>query len=214
MLSVFFRAHSMGCHYINEEMKRACVYAIAELARREATDLGSAYSGETPRFGPDCLIPRPFDPRLLVSLTPAVAKAAMDSGVATRPITDMGAYRDQLSQWVFRSGLLMKPVFDKARENKKRVAYAEGEEETVLRAVQTVVDEGGHFRFWLAGLRDRTPHRAFGIAHSQWRRHSNTRLMMIRDATILAALPPIDGRKGIPSGGKAVVRARDTVMPR
>jgi malate dehydrogenase (oxaloacetate-decarboxylating)(NADP+) len=123
-------------------MKRACVRAIAELARREASDLGSAYSGETPSFGPDYLIPRPFDPRLLISLAPAVAEAAMASGVAARPMADIAAYRERLSQFVYRTGLLMKPMFDRARGDLKRVVFAEGEEETVLRAVQTVVDEG------------------------------------------------------------------------
>jgi malate dehydrogenase (oxaloacetate-decarboxylating)(NADP+) len=122
-------------------MKRACVHAIAELARREASDLGSAYSGETPRFGPEYLIPRPFDPRLLISLAPAVADAAVRSGVAARPIADMPAYREHLSQFVYRTGLLMKPMFDRARADLKRVVFAEGEEETILRAVQTVVDE-------------------------------------------------------------------------
>ena len=139
---IFRGALDVGATTINEEMKRACVQAIAELARREASDLGSAYSGETPRFGPDYLIPRPFDPRLLISLAPAVAEAAMRSGVATRPLTDVVAYREQLSQFVFRTGLLMKPMFDLARSDLKRVVFAEGEEETVLRAVQTVVDEG------------------------------------------------------------------------
>jgi malate dehydrogenase (oxaloacetate-decarboxylating)(NADP+) len=139
---IFRGALDVGATTINEEMKRACVQAIAELARREASDLGSAYSGETPRFGADYLIPRPFDPRLLISLAPAVAEAAMRSGVATRPLSDVAAYREQLSQFVFRTGLLMKPMFDRARSDIKRVVFAEGEEETVLRAVQTVVDEG------------------------------------------------------------------------
>ncbi|CAN5345566.1 NADP-dependent malic enzyme [soil metagenome] len=139
---IFRGALDVGATTINEDMKRACVKAIAELARRDASDLGSAYSGETPRFGPEYLIPRPFDPRLLISLAPAVAEAAMRSGVATRPLTDVPAYREQLSQFVFRTGLLMKPMFDRARSDLKRVVFAEGEEETVLHAVQTVVDEG------------------------------------------------------------------------
>jgi malate dehydrogenase (oxaloacetate-decarboxylating)(NADP+) len=139
---IFRGALDVGATCINEDMKRACVYAIAELARKEASDLGSAYSGETPRFGADYLIPRPFDPRLLISLAPAVAKAAMLSGVATRPIADIHAYREQLSQFVYRTGLLMRPMFERARADLKRVVYAEGEEETVLRAVQTVVDDG------------------------------------------------------------------------
>ena len=139
---IFRGALDVGATCINEDMKRACVIAIAELTRMEASDLGSAYSGETPKFGPEYLIPRPFDPRLLISLAPAVAQAAMLSGVATRPIVDIKAYREQLSQFVYRTGLLMKPMFERARADVKRVVYAEGEEETVLRAVQTVVDEG------------------------------------------------------------------------
>jgi len=139
---IFRGALDVGATTINEEMKLACVRAIAELARKEASDLGAAYSGELPSFGPEYLIPRPFDPRLLVSLAPAVAKAAMESGVATRPITDMRAYVEKLNQFVFRTGLLMKPVFERARGELQRVVYAEGEEENVLRAVQSVVDEG------------------------------------------------------------------------
>jgi malate dehydrogenase (oxaloacetate-decarboxylating)(NADP+) len=139
---IFRGALDVGASTINEDMKLACVRAIAELARKEGADLGAAYAGEVPSFGPEYLIPRPFDPRLLVSLAPAVAKAAMASGVATRPITDMRAYVDKLNQFVFRTGLLMKPVFERARSELKRVVYAEGEEEIVLRAVQTVVDEG------------------------------------------------------------------------
>ena len=139
---IFRGALDAGATTITEEMKLACVHAIAALARIEATDLGSAYSGDTPSFGREYLIPRPFDPRLMEMLAPAVARAAMNSGVATRPIADFPAYRDKLNQFVFRSGMAMKPVFSRARADLKRVVYAEGEEETVLRAVQTVVDEG------------------------------------------------------------------------
>ncbi|ROU08104.1 NADP-dependent malic enzyme [Lysobacter enzymogenes] len=138
---IFRGALDVGATVINEDMKLACVRAIAALARMESSDLGGAYGGEVPTFGPEYLIPRPFDPRLLVMLAPAVAKAAMDSGVATRPIVDMDAYEEKLSQYIYRTGLLMKPVYDRARADRKRVVYAEGEEETVLRAVQTVIDE-------------------------------------------------------------------------
>jgi malate dehydrogenase (oxaloacetate-decarboxylating)(NADP+) len=100
-----------------------------------------AYGDQQLEFGPDYLIPQPFDPRLLVSLTPAVAQAALDSGVATRPITDMPAYCERLNQFVFRTGLVMKPVFDRAKADVKRIVYAEGEEDTILRAVQHLVDE-------------------------------------------------------------------------
>ena len=139
---IFRGALDVGATVINEAMKVACVHAIANLARREASDLGSAYGDDVPCFGPEYLIPRPFDPRLLVEVAAAVAQAAMDTGVALRPIADMWAYREKLGQFVYRTSLMMKPVYDRARADKKRVVYAEGEEETVLRAVQTVIDEG------------------------------------------------------------------------
>jgi malate dehydrogenase (oxaloacetate-decarboxylating)(NADP+) len=124
-------------------MKIACVNAIARLARAEFSDVAaSAYGGENLQFGPEYLIPRPFDPRLIMEIAPAVAKAAMESKAATRPITDWPAYRERLQQFVFRSGLVMKPLFDRARRDPRRVVYAEGEEERVLGAVQAVADEG------------------------------------------------------------------------
>src|SRR5690242_13788505 len=139
---IFRGALDVGATTINEAMKVACVHAIAELARREGSDVAArAYGGKPPHFGPDYLIPQPFDPRLLVQLAPAVAKAAMESGVARRPIEDLSAYTEKLMQFVFRTGLVMKPVFERAKADPQRVVYAEGEEETVLRAVQTVVDE-------------------------------------------------------------------------
>jgi malate dehydrogenase (oxaloacetate-decarboxylating)(NADP+) len=140
---IFRGALDVGATTINEAMKVACVHAIAELARREASDVAArAYGGRTFTFGPDSIIPQPFDPRLIVQLAPAVAKAAMDSGVAARPIADLGAYKEKLNAFVFRTTLLMKPVFARAKADRKRIVYAEGEEETVLRAVQDVVDEG------------------------------------------------------------------------
>ncbi len=139
---IFRGALDVGATTINEAMKLACVKSIAELARREASDVAAAaYGGKAVSFGPEYLIPQPFDPRLLVSLAPAVAEAAMASGVATRKI-DIAAYREKLSQFVFRTGLVMKPLFDRAKADIKRVAYAEGEEDTVLRAAQQVVDDG------------------------------------------------------------------------
>jgi malate dehydrogenase (oxaloacetate-decarboxylating)(NADP+) len=138
---IFRGALDVGATGINEAMKLACVRAIATLARQEATDIGGAYGGEVPTFGPEYLIPRPFDPRLLVVLAPAVAKAAMLSGIATRPLADFAAYEEKLGQFIYRTGLVMKPVYDRARKDPQRVVYAEGEEETVLRAVQTVIDE-------------------------------------------------------------------------
>jgi malate dehydrogenase (oxaloacetate-decarboxylating)(NADP+) len=139
---IFRGALDVGATTINEAMKVACVHAIAALARREMSDIAAkAYGDQQLEFGPDYLIPQPFDPRLLVSLTPAVAQAAMDSGVATRPITDMAAYCERLNQFVFRTGLLMKPVFERAKTDLRRIVYAEGEEDTILRAVQHLVDE-------------------------------------------------------------------------
>jgi malate dehydrogenase (oxaloacetate-decarboxylating)(NADP+) len=139
---IFRGALDVGATTINEAMKVACVHAIAELARRELSDIAArAYGDQLFSFGADYLIPQPFDPRLLASLAPAVAKAAMDSGVATRPMDNLEAYRERLNQFVFRTGLLMKPVFDRAKADIKRVVYAEGEEDTILRAVQHLVDE-------------------------------------------------------------------------
>ncbi len=139
---IFRGALDVGARQINEAMKLACVRAIAQLARMEAGDLAAAYGDDIPSFGPEYLIPRPFDPRLLVMLAPAVARAAMESGVADRPIADFNAYEEKLGQFIYRTGLLMKPVYDRARADRQRVVYAEGEEEVTLRAVQTVVDEG------------------------------------------------------------------------
>jgi malate dehydrogenase (oxaloacetate-decarboxylating)(NADP+) len=141
---IFRGALDCGASAINEEMKMAAVRAIAALAREEPSDVAArAYSGETPVFGPDFLIPSPFDPRLILRIAPAVAKAACDSGVATRPITDMAAYIDKLNRFVFRSGLVMKPVFSTAKTSTtKRVIYADGEDERVLRAAQVVLEEG------------------------------------------------------------------------
>lgn len=140
---IFRGALDVGATTINEPMKLAAVHAIADLAKAEQSDVvAQAYgSQEDVSFGRDYLIPRPFDPRLIVKIAPAVAKAAMDSGVATSPITDWSAYHDRLNQFVYHSGLLMKPIFAKAKAQPARIVYAEGEDERVLRAVQFVVDE-------------------------------------------------------------------------
>jgi len=139
---LFRGALDVGATTINEEMKQACVKAIADLACAESSDIvREAYGSESLNFGPEYLIPKPFDPRLILQIAPAVAQAAMDSGVATRPIEDMQVYRDRLSRFVFRSGNLMKPIFESARNDPKRVVYAEGEDERVLQAVQQVVDD-------------------------------------------------------------------------
>jgi malate dehydrogenase (oxaloacetate-decarboxylating)(NADP+) len=140
---IFRGALDVGATQINEAMKIAAVNAIAGLARAEASDVvASAYGGQAPRFGADYLIPKPFDPRLIGRIAPEVAKAAIDSGVATRPLPDLDAYRQRLERFVYHSGTSMKPVFDAAKAAPKRVVYAEGEEERVLRALQVVVDEG------------------------------------------------------------------------
>jgi malate dehydrogenase (oxaloacetate-decarboxylating)(NADP+) len=140
---IFRGALDAGASTITLEMEIAAVHAIADLAQAEQSDVvAAAYSGEQLAFGPEYLIPKPFDPRLMMKIAPAVAKAAADSGVARRPIADMDAYRERLQSFVYASGTTMKPIFTAARKAlKKRVAYAEGEEERVLRAAQIVVDE-------------------------------------------------------------------------
>jgi malate dehydrogenase (oxaloacetate-decarboxylating)(NADP+) len=140
---IFRGALDVGATTVNEAMKLATVRALADLAMAEQSDIvAQAYNIENLHFGPDYLIPKPFDPRLIVQIAPAVAKAAMDSGVATRPITDFAAYRERLMQFVYSSGLLMKPIFTSAKNDPKRIVFAEGEDERVMRAVQVVVDEG------------------------------------------------------------------------
>ena len=141
---IFRGALDCGATTITDEMEIAAVHAIAELAQAEQSDVvAAAYVGEKLAFGPDYLIPKPFDPRLMIKIAPAVAQAAADSGVALRPIADMDAYRDKLQSFVFASGTVMKPIYAAAKLAKaKRVAYAEGEEERVLRACQIVVDDG------------------------------------------------------------------------
>ena len=140
---IFRGALDVGATTINEAMKVAAAEAIASLAHQESSDVvAAAYGDQAMSFGPEYLIPKPFDPRLILEIAPAVAKAAMDSGVATRPIDDFAGYRERLGQFVFRSVQVMRPVFQAAKENPKRVVFAEGEEVNVLRAAQTVVDEG------------------------------------------------------------------------
>jgi malate dehydrogenase (oxaloacetate-decarboxylating)(NADP+) len=139
---IFRGALDVGATTINEEMKFAAVHAIAALARAEQSDVvASAYGHQETRFGPDFLIPRPFDPRLISVVAPAVAEAAMKSGVASRPIEDMTAYRRSMERFVYKSGNTMRPVFEAAAQTSQRVIFAEGEESRVLRAVQIAVDE-------------------------------------------------------------------------
>ena len=140
---IFRGALDVAATEINEKMKAAAVSAIAALAREASSDVVSkAYGGETRLFGPDSLIPSPFDPRLILRIAPAVARAAMESGVARRPIADFRAYEDQLNRFVFRSGFIMKPVFSAARSAPKRVIYADGEDERALRAAEVAIEEG------------------------------------------------------------------------
>ena len=213
---IFRGALDVGATTINDEMKMACVHAIAGLARMEASDVAAqAYEGESATFGPDYLIPQPFDPRLLVQLAPAVAEAAMNSGVATRPIGDLDAYKERLNQYVFRTGLLMKPVFDAARSDPKRVVFAEGEEETVLRAVQTIVDDGlAHpiligrpsvveMRIERAGLRLKIGQH-FDLVNPE----SDPRFK-----DYWTTFHQITERRGVtPDSAKAIVRTRNTVI--
>ena len=141
---IFRGALDSGATTITSEMEIAAVYAIAELAQAEQSEVvAAAYAGQQLAFGPEYLIPKPFDPRLMMKIAPAVAQAAADSGVALRPVKDMDAYREKLQSFVYASGTTMKPIFQMAKSaQKKRVAFCEGEEERVLRAAQIVVDEG------------------------------------------------------------------------
>ncbi|WP_305883671.1 NADP-dependent malic enzyme [Alsobacter ponti] len=140
---IFRGALDVAATTINEEMKRAAVDAIARLAREAPSDIAArAYGGEIGTFGPESLIPSPFDPRLILRIAPAVARAAMETGVAKRPIGDWDAYTEQLSRFVFRSGFIMKPLFTQAKDDARRVIYADGEDERVLRAAQVALEEG------------------------------------------------------------------------
>ncbi|HEX2940582.1 MAG TPA: NADP-dependent malic enzyme [Rhodopila sp.] len=140
---IFRGALDVWATTINEAMKIAAVEAIAKLARVEASEVvAAAYGGAAPVFGPDYIIPKPFDPRLILEIAPAVARAAMATGVARRPITDFHVYQQELQRFVFRSGYLMRPVFEAAARDPKRIAFAEGEDERVLRAAQTLLDDG------------------------------------------------------------------------
>ncbi len=140
---IFRGALDVGATAINDEMKMAAVEAIASLTHEASSDVvAKAYEGAVHTFGPDYLIPSPFDPRLILRIAPAVARAAMETGVAKRPIEDFDAYEEQLTRFVFRSGTIMKPVFESAKSNPKRVIYAEGEDERILRAAQVALEDG------------------------------------------------------------------------
>src|SRR6516165_9926867 len=213
---IFRGALDVGATTINEEMKIAAVEAIAALARETPSEVAAnALGGEAPTFGPGSLIPNPFDPRLILRIAPALAEAAMKSGVATRPIVDMAQYRERLNAFVFRSGFIMKPMFAKAKTDLKRVVYAEGEDERVLRAVQVVVEEGlarpilvgrpavVEMRLKRYGLAIR-PERDFELCNPQ----DDPRYRRYVDLYLEAA-----GRRGVtPDAARTVMRTNATVI--
>ncbi|NTJ42517.1 NADP-dependent malic enzyme [Agrobacterium larrymoorei] len=214
---IFRGALDCGATSINEEMKMAAVQAIAELAREEVSEVAArAYSGDTPVFGPNYLIPSPFDPRLILRIAPAVARAAAASGVAARPITDFDAYLDQLNRFVWRSGFIMKPIFNTAKAaEKKRIIFAEGEDERVLRAAQVLLEEGTgvpiligrpqiiETRLKRFGLRIR-PHTDFAVVNPEddprYREYVDDYFALV-------------GRAGInPEAARTIVRTNTTVI--
>jgi len=169
---IFRGALDVGATTINEEMKLACVHALANLTLQDPSDVvTSIYANEDLRFGPNYIIPKPFDPRLVTELPPAVAEAAMASGVATRPLEDIAAYKEKMSEFVYRSSLIMKPIFSRAKSMPMRIAYAEGENEKVLQAAQYVIDEKIGFPI-LIGRRDVVANRI---------KRQNLRMVMDKD---------------------------------
>jgi len=213
---IFRGALDVAATTINRAMELAAVEAIASLARLEASEVvARAYGGSAPVFGPDYIIPKPFDPRLILHVAPAVARAAMDSGVAQRPITDWDAYLAGLERFVFRSGQLMRPVFDLARKHPARIAYAEGEDERVLRAVQTVIDEAIAHPV-LIGRRDEIARRVSAMGLRMRLGDQVQVLDPTLDTTVFDALiEPYQervGRRGVPPDAAARrVRTRPTV---
>jgi malate dehydrogenase (oxaloacetate-decarboxylating)(NADP+) len=213
---IFRGALDVGATTINEQMKRAAVDAIAALAREAPSEVAArAYGGEARTFGKGSLIPNPFDPRLILRIAPAVAKAACDSGVATRPITDYATYEERLNRFVFRSGFIMKPVFAQAKAALKRVIYAEGEDERILRATQVVVEEGLAYPLLIGrpaivetrlerfGLSIR-PGRDFELINPDDDPRYRTYVQALIDAA---------GRKGVtPDAARTLVRTNATVI--
>ena len=211
---IFRGALDVGATEINEAMKLAAVEAIAELARAEASEVvAAAYGGEAPLFGPAYIIPKPFDPRLILQIAPAVARAAMASGVATRPIADFDAYRSRLERFVYRSGQLMRPVFEAAKQMPQRIVYAEGEDERVLRAVQSVVDDG----LGQPILIGRRAIIAARVAELGLRMDLDESVRVIdptQDKVVRDLLPDyarLVGRRGVPPGAAARLIGRQTV---
>ncbi len=213
---LFRGALDAGATCINEEMKIACVKAIADLAMAESSEVVSrAYGGRDLIFGPDYIIPKPFDPRLIVRLAPAVAKAAMDTGVATRPITDFKSYRQRLIQFVFQTGTIMNPVFDQAARDPKRIAYAEGEERRVLQAVQQVIDEG-LARPLLVGRTEVINHRIGELGLAMVKDKDFDVINPVEDQRCLELAElyhDIKGRAGIsPDEARRIVRTQSTAL--
>ena len=213
---IFRGALDVGATTINEAMKQAAVNAIAALAREAPSEVAArAYGGEARTFGKGSLIPNPFDPRLILRIAPAVAKAACESGVAARPITDYATYEERLNRFVFRSGFIMKPVFTQAKADRKRVIYAEGEDERILRATQVVAEEGLAYPLLIGrpaivetrleryGLSIR-PGRDFELINPD----DDPRYRSYVNAMIEAA-----GRKGVtPDAARTLVRTNATVI--
>ncbi|UDF29212.1 UNVERIFIED_ORG: NADP-dependent malic enzyme [Roseateles sp. XES5] len=213
---IFRGALDCGATKITEAMKLACVREIAALAKAETSDeVAAAYAGQDLAFGPDYLIPKPFDARLILRIAPAVAQAAAESGVATRPIQDLEAYRQELSRFVYQTGMFMRPVFAAAKAKPARVIYAEGEDERVLRAVQVALDEGLarptligrpeviETRLKRYGLRVR-PHVDFEVVNPdddpRYRDYVDDYLRIV-------------GRKGVnPEAARTIVRTNQTVI--
>ena len=213
---IFRGALDCGATKITESMKLACVREIAALAKQDASDeVAAAYQGKELKFGPDYLIPTPFDTRLILRIAPAVAQAAAESGVATRPIADIAAYRESLSRFVYQTSMIMRPVFAAAKASLQRVAYAEGEDERVLRAVQVAVEEGLakpiligrpaviEARIAKAGLRLQA-----GVNYEVCNPEDDPRFRQYWEA-----YHRLMGRKGITTeGAKAAVRRSNTII--
>ena len=213
---IFRGALDVGATTINEEMKIACVHAIADLAMAETSEVvAKAYGGSSLKFGEEYLIPKPFDPRLIVRIAPAVAKAAIESGVATRPIDDFKVYRQKLIQFVFQTGFLMKPIFDQAKQKPKRIVYAEGEEPRILQTMQQVVEEGLAFPI-LVGRPEVVESRLeeLGISLTAGKDYEIVNPQKDeRYYEYWTHYHQIMGRKGIsPSAAKTVVRTRTTAI--
>jgi malate dehydrogenase (oxaloacetate-decarboxylating)(NADP+) len=199
---IFRGALDVAATTINEEMKIAAAEAIAALARMEASEVvAAAYGGSAPVFGPTYVIPKPFDPRLILEVAPAVARAAMKSGVARRPIKDFTLYQRELERFVFRSGQLMAPVFEAARQAPRRIVYGEGEDDRVLRAAQTLVDEG-IARPILLGRRSVIEHKVRDLGLRIDLSDAVSVLDPAQDAQLFGPLLPdyqrLAGRRGIP----------------